>query len=650
MGHRASEFFEELRNRSVIRALIAYAVVAWLLLQIADVTFENLPLPEGSMTALIVVVLAGFPITAILAWVYEITRRGIVRHEDAGAEAPRLALLPYVLLVGGVVLVSGAGLYYVAETYWEAPRRTVAVLPFTNASDSAEADYFSDGLTEELRSLILSLNEFNVVAMTSANQFRETSLNVVDIASRLNAGAVLLGSVRKLGDEVSITARLIDGADGSELWSDSYHERVADVVTIQQEVARQVARALHVVLPVESERRLERLGSANVEAYDLYLRSRDLLREQPGEVVLVQAEAYARQAIALDPAFASAHAALCQVHLARYKRSRDASRFNDVETACKNTLKVDADNVEVHLALGGLYSASGDYYLAAEEYEAATRLNENVPDAWIGLGYAHFDLNRPDLAEPAFRRAIDVDVSYWASFNAMGYFLITEGRYLEAAEFFRMFANRATDDATALNNLGAAYYFAGDFRQAAAAYEESIRIKPTRGAFSNMGTMYFYLNEFETAADRYAQAVNLAPMDHRLWGNLADAYYFSNGMHQAADVAYRRAISLGEERFKVNSSDHETAYELAYYYSRVGERQRALELLAVALEAVPDDMYVHYYGALIHAHFGDVDAALASIERAVELDYQPKLLSADPGLRSLVADQRFARLLDGVGG
>ncbi len=538
MRPRVSEFIGELKNRSVIRALVTYSVVAWLVLQIADVTFDRLPIPEQSMTVLIVLVILGFPVTAVLAWAYELTSRGIVRHEDVGGEASKLAFLPIFVAVISMTLVVCAVLYYISETYWEPARRSIAVLPFANASESAEGDYFSDGLTEEIRSLIVRLNEFNVVATTSASQFRETTLNVVDVAERLNAGAVLLGTVRKLDNEVSVTARLFDGEDGSELWSHDYRKELADVVGIQENIAREVARALHVVLPVESRRRLERLGSTNVEAYDLYLRVRDFLREQPDEAALVQAEPYARQAIALDPDFASAHAALCQVHLARYEQSRNTSRFANVEEACKKTLDFDADNLEVRLALGGLYSVSGDYYLAAEHYRAAIDLNDTLPDAWIGLGYANFDLGNMETAEASFRKAIDVDVSYWDSFNAMGYLLINEGRYLEAAEFFRMFANRATDDAKALNNLGAAYYFAGEFKDAAEAWDASIAIKPTQSAYSNTGTVYFYLNEFEKAADRYAQAVNLAPMDHRLWGNLADAYYFTVSMRHAASVAY----------------------------------------------------------------------------------------------------------------
>jgi TolB-like protein/Tfp pilus assembly protein PilF len=646
MRHRISGFIEELRSRSVFRALAAYTVVAWMLLQVADVTFDRLPIPAASMTVLIILVIAGFPVTLILAWAYEVTERGIVRHDEAGETSRRLPFLPFVGAVAAVTVACGAGLYFLSQVYWEPPQRSIAVLPFANASDTADAEYFSDGLTEEVRSLIVRLGEFNVVATASSGQFRESALRIVEIAERLSAGSVLMGSVRKINNEVSVTARLIDGSDGSELWSESYRRELADLVAIQQDIAREVARALHVVLPVETERRLRRLGSTNVEAYDLYLRAKDYLREQADEVTLVQAEAFARQALALDPNFASAQAALCQVHLARYQSSRDAADFRSGESACRKTLDLDASNADVHLALGGLYRASGDYRLAGLEYQKAIELNPRLPDAWIGLGYAQLDSNDAALAEASFRRAIDVDVSYWGSFQAMGNFLIDQGRFAEAAEFYRLFANRAEDDAVALNNLGGAYYFAGDFKQAAKAWDASIAIKPTRSAYSNTATMYFYLGEFQKAADRYAQAVALSPKDHRLWGNLADAYFFSEELQHAAEVAYRRAVSLAEDRLGVNPNEFDTMSDLAYYHCRLGDRQTSEQLLQRALRAAPEDMYVHYYSALINVQFGETDAALAAVKRAIELEYKPELLSIDPGLRSLSADQRFTRIID----
>ncbi len=645
MRSHLKDLVHEMRNRSVFRAMAAYSVVIWILLQIADVTFDRLPIPANSMAVLIVIAIIGFPVTFVLSWVYEITLDGVVRHNKSRGPAPRLAFLPFLSTLLVLSMAGSAVVYLWSQEYWEPPRRSVAVLPFANYSNEPDTEYFSDGLTEEIRSLIVRLNEFRVVALSSSNGLRNTILDVVSIASRLGAEVVLQGSVRRYGNKVSVTARLIDGSDGNELWSENYDRELSDLVTIQNDIARQVARALHVVLPVVAERRLENLGSKNVEAYDLYLRGLDNLRRPADQVTLAQAQGFLQQSVALDPKFANAHAAICEVHLSRYTLSRDAGQFGEAERACRAALEFDDSSSNVHIALGGLYRESGKYENAMHEYGQAIEDNDNSADAYIGLAATYLALNRSEDAEASLRRAIEIDVSYWASFNAMGVFLFDHGRYLEAAEFFQMFVSRADDDAQAMNNLGAAYYLAGDFSRAARAWDESLAIKPTRSAYSNTGTMYFYLGEFQEAADRYARAVNLAPLDYRLWGNLADAYFFSDNLKQVADVAYNRAIEFGEKRLEINSSDVDAISDVAYYYSRVGQKQKSKDMNSSARSAAPDNMYVQYNAALIHAQFGETEEALAALERAVTLGYQRELLSIDPGLHGLVTEDGFGKLV-----
>jgi hypothetical protein len=145
---------------------------------------------RNSMTVLIALVVIGFPVVAVLAWAYELTARGIVRHEETGTHAPRLAFLPFVAMVGVVAVGSGFLLYYLSQNFWESPRRSIAVLPFTNSGGEAETEYFSDGLTEEIQSLIVRLNEFRVVALSTTQQFKDNVTDVVSIASRLDAEAV----------------------------------------------------------------------------------------------------------------------------------------------------------------------------------------------------------------------------------------------------------------------------------------------------------------------------------------------------------------------------------------------------------------------------------------------------------------------------
>jgi TolB-like protein/Tfp pilus assembly protein PilF len=544
---------------------------------------------------------------------------------------------------------SGSLLYYASQNYWEPSRRSIAVLPFTNHSTEADTDYFSDGLTEEIQSLIVRLNEFRVVALSTSNQLKDTVMDVASIANRLGAEFVLTGSVRRYRNKVSVTARLIDGSNGSELWSDRYDRELSDIYTIQEDIARHVARALHVVLPVAADRRLKSLGTRNIDAYDSYLRGIDYLRMPPNAVSLQSAEERLREALAVDPNFASAHAAMCEKHLAAYRLSRDPVRFGNAEQACQRALELDGDSATVRLALGVLYNTSGKYEVALHVLEEALDDNANVADIYIGLAKANVALNRNAQAEKNLRLAIETDVSYWASFNAMGNFLFDQGRFIEAAEFYQMFINRADDDVSALNNLGAAFYLAGDFRQAASAWDRSLEINPTRSAYSNTGSMYYYTGDFERAADRYAMAVNLAPNDYQLWGNLADAYSFSETKKPAAQVAYKRAIELAEQLLSINVNDTDALSDSAYYYSRIQQREKAIENDARARELAPNSMYVYYNSALINAGIGKTDNALTALERAIELEYQKDLLLRDPVLASLREEEGFVRLLSESG-
>ena len=645
MHQRIRTFIRELRSRSVFRALMAYSVVSWMLLQVADVTFDRLPIPDGAMTALIVLVIIGFPITGILAWAYELTVDGIVRHSEVPAGAPRIAFFKYILIVIVVTVGSGILLYEISEEYWEPAKRSIAVLPFANLSNEPDTDYFSDGLTEEIRSLIVRLNEFRVVAMSSSSQLDENLTDITTVAEKLGAEAVLLGSVRKFQNKVTVTGRLIDGQNGAELWSESYTRELSDIYAIQADIARRVARALHVVLPVSADRRLKNLGTRNVEAYDAYLRGLDYLRRPADSTSLLIAEGFFREALAIDPDFANAYAALCRKHIEHYELSSDPERFGRAEEFCQNALDINEDSAVVHLALGNLYLASGKYENARAAFEEALEDNANLADVYIGMGKADAARGRNADAEANFRRAIGTDVSYWASFNAMGNFLFDNGRFLEAAEFYTMYLNRADEDAGALSNLGAAYYLAGDFKKAAEAWDESLAIKPTRNAYSNTGSMYYYLGNFNRAADRYAMAVDLAPADYQLWGNLGDAYSFTDDKKPAAAIAYKRAIELGEKNLEINPNDIDVISDLAYFYSRVGNRERAIELDTRARRDAPDNVYVYYNSALVNAGFARTDEALTALEHAVKLGYEVDLIRRDPLLETLKEEARFKRLV-----
>jgi adenylate cyclase len=289
-------FFGELKRRHVYRVGIVYVVVAWLVLQVADVLFNNLDLPGWAFNLVLVLLIICFPIIVMLAWAYDLTPRGLVRTDEAGAgEVPDEAAPDR------------------AETPVEAAsptRASVAVLPFVNMSGDQENEYFSDGLAEELLNVLANIDELKVAARTSSFQYKGQSGHVAEIARDLGVASVLEGSVRQAGNRVRITAQLISAADGYHLWSQTYDRELDDIFAVQDDIAASVAEALKVRLLGDEADHLKVGGTRNTAAFQAYLQGVHYRNRGSDKETLLKAVEEFRRAIELDPEYAQAHAGL----------------------------------------------------------------------------------------------------------------------------------------------------------------------------------------------------------------------------------------------------------------------------------------------------------------------------------------------------
>ena len=636
--------FSELRKRKVFRTTAAYAVAAWLILQVGDVVLDRLPVPENTMTVLIALAALGFPIAIVLAWRFEFTPDGIFRHGQMSKPVPLASFLPYALVVAVAVGVGALSLWQAGPPGRDNEVPAIAVLPFANLSSAAGSDYFADGLTEEIQSVLVQLNTFRVTATSSTAQYRGADLEPQQIARRLGTNMLIRGSVRRDDHRVRVTATLIEGDSGIQRWSQSYDRELADVFAIQIDIARSVARALSVVVPTANADPLESWGTTDMEAYDTYLRGLDFLRRPASNENLEEARTLLARAIELDPEFGRGYAALCEAHLGAYEYLGGTGRFEQAERACHRAMTRDPDSAEVRMALGRLYLNSGQYEDAIAEFDRAIDLHPNVTYAHVGRGSALDLAGREAEAEASFRKAIQIDPSYWTGFNSLGNFLFEQGRFSEAAAYYRDYADRAVDSAKGWNNLGSAYYMNSEYDRAAEAWERSLEIQPNRTAYLNTGTMYYFLGRMALAAERYTEALVLAPEDYRTWSSLADAYFEMDGFANESEAAYRRAQELCEERLSVNPSDTEAMVMAAHSLARLGEKDSPLKLLRTAEAIAPDDLSVNYYSAVIHAQLGDAEQALQAVEHAVDLNYERAMLARDPGLAILWDDPRFRAL------
>jgi TolB-like protein/Flp pilus assembly protein TadD len=387
-------FFAELRRRNIYRVAIAYAVVAWLLIQIATQTFPIFEIPGWCVRLVIVLPLFGFPIAMVLAWAYELTPEGIKRAEDVAPNPSieRAAGRKLNSLIIGVLLCAVAFLIYQrfqgAEGFSAsgAPLKSIAVLPFDNFSDGKENAFFADGIQDDILTSLAKIHELKVISRASVMPYRDAGKkNLREIAQALGVVHVLEGSVRSGGNRVVVNVQLIDAHNDRHIWARRYDRPLADSLGLQGELAAEIAAELRATLSPEEKVRVETKPTENPDAYVLYLKAR-AYESNPDRLFedFSIAERLYGEAIEHDPAFALAHARLSAT-IARIYHWFDSpgERKARMKAEAEKALQLRPDLGEGHLALGLYYYwAETNYEKALEEFAIAARALPN--DSEIG--------------------------------------------------------------------------------------------------------------------------------------------------------------------------------------------------------------------------------------------------------------------------
>jgi TolB-like protein len=321
------EIIEKLKRRNVFRVAVAYAVLAWIVIQVTDTVAPPLHLPSWTLAFVTWIGIIGFPFALFFAWAFELTPEGVKRSSEVARTESiarltgrkidfiiigLLAAAVVVLIVDNYVLKGRQGVEPVAGD--RAPdaavtrqgHASIAVLPFVNMSNDPEQDYLSDGLAEELLNLLARIKGLKVAARTSSFAFRDEEQDIRSIGNALNVSTLLEGSVRKSGDRIRVTAQLIDAADGYHLWSDTFDRELTDIFRIQDEISAAIVTALRAHLDPDASTAAS--SPTSVAAYDLYLQGRHLARELKEGNTRKALDLF-RQATDIDPDFAPAWAA-----------------------------------------------------------------------------------------------------------------------------------------------------------------------------------------------------------------------------------------------------------------------------------------------------------------------------------------------------
>ena len=497
-------FFAELKRRNVYKVAIAYAVVAWLLMQIATQVFPFFDIPNWAVRLVVLVIIIGFPIALIIAWAFELTPEGLKRTEFAD-ELPKKSVRSrawiYVVIVAGAISVS---LFFLAR--YTAPNKQVgpaelsgkslAVLPFTNLSGNPENAYFAAGIQDEIVTRLAKITELKVISCTSTKRFKSAPDDLRAIAKELGVANIMEGSVQRSADAVRVNVQLIKAENDAHLWAETFDRKLTDIFKIETEIAKTVAETLQAKLSGSEQHAIAARPTENTEAYELYLKGRFFWDKRTGEN-LKRSIDYFNQATAADPNYALAYVGLadCYLLLEDYGGAPANETYPKAKAFAQRALQLDDSLAEAHTSLAYVYSNLWQWEQAEEEFKRAITLNPNYSTAhhWYSLylldlgrideamteikraheldplsliigttlNYAYFAKGDVDSSIAQCKRVIDLDPGFPRAHEYLGLGYLAQGRYPEAIVEIHKAVELSGRDRRPLRDLGYGYAVSG---------------------------------------------------------------------------------------------------------------------------------------------------------------------------------------------
>ena len=518
---KIENFFAELKRRNVYKVAVAYAVVGWVIAQIATQIFPFLEIPNWFVRLVIVLIAIGFPIALVIAWAFEATPEGIKRTEVADAMPVPAAIgrkkhaWIYVVAIAAAISVAlfflgryTAGNKGVASAPNELPMKSIAVLPFANLSRDPDNAYFAAGIQDEIITRLSKITDLNVISCTSTQRFKSSPDDIPAIAAQLGVANILEGSVQRTADAVRVNVQLIRGATDTHLWADTFDRQLTDIFGVESEIAKTIAETLRAKLSGSEQNAITARPTENTDAYQLYLRGRFFWNKRTGQN-LNRAADYFNQAIAADPNYALAYVGLADSYVLMpfYGAGTPKDCYPKAKAAAEKALQLDDTLAEAHTSRAQIFCYYDlDFVRAAREYQRAIELNPNYPTAhqWYGssaltalgrfdeaiaevkraialdplslvinadLGNSYYRARRYDEAIKQLRKTVDLDPGFYYAHWNLGSALAANGDLAGAIEEYEK-ARSLNDDPSMLGLLGNAYAAAGKKAEAIKIHDE----------------------------------------------------------------------------------------------------------------------------------------------------------------------------------
>ena len=654
-----TSFFEEAKRRKVYRVAAAYIIAAGGIIQLASAAFPAWELPNWALRLVIVVLLMGFPIALILAWAYDITAQGVRATPAPATPRSHCRRNIFMLVATGVVISAAAGFFLLPRVSAHKCDKSIAVLPFENLSDEKENAYFADGVQDDVLTNLSKVGDLKVISRTSVMPYRGKATNVREIAKALGVGAILEGSVRRIGNRVRVNVQLINAENDEHMWAEDYDRDLTDVFAIQTDLAQQIVRELQAKLSPMEKAQMERRPTENGEAYLAFMQGHEIFnRPDKFRSNTEKAEQFFEEATKLDPNFAGAFAALARVHEWSYRDlDPTPARKEKARVAADTAIRLQPDLPEARLAMGFYYYyCERDYQGALKEFAIAKLSLPNSADVHMAIG--------------AIERR--------------------QGKWKESTANMERAASLSPKDAWVLQNLADNYYANRNFETAEKIFDRAIEAAPQslgpraekarlvldwKGDLSAMeqeltqvpagvdpdGLVTFSRLQLLLLQRKFPEAIallNQSPQDVFHYDKPREffegaIYTFLNDKEKAVS-AFERARPIAEKAVRESPNDASRHIILGMILAGLGEKElaivegkRAVELLPESEDAL-DGPKTTVALAQIYTWTGETDQALQLLERSLNTPSGVTVpsLRLDPMWDPLRSDPRFQALID----
>src|SRR5712692_8406123 len=509
-----SGFFEELKRRKVYRVAIAYAVGSWALAQGLAQVLPVFDISYSVIRVVIALLLIGFPLALVLAWVFDVTPQGIKATPTIAGPGAHRRRNVIMLVATGVVISAAAGFFLLPRAIARKIDKSIAVLPFENLSDEKENAYFADGIQDDILTNLSKIGDLKVISRTSVMSYRGHAPNVRDIGKALGVSTILEGSVRRSGNRVRVNVQLIDATNDEHIWANDYDRDLTDVFAIQTDLAQKIAGELQAKLSPTEQARIERKPTENGEAYLAFVQAHNLfVTGVEGIEKLKQSEQLYALAIELDPKFALALTRYSQLEswiVHTFDPTRE--RREKARALAEQALQLQPDLPEAHLAMGfSLYYGNNDFEAALKEFKIAQRGLPNESEGYLALG--------------AIQRRL--------------------GKWSESTASFEKAATLNPKDIWVLQNLALNYQILRDFDAANKTIDRGLQIDPAGVGLWEIKSKLAIAEKGDlSVSEKAVQAVTSMPMSNesklRIAGARADVFLlqrkYKEGLREAESL------------------------------------------------------------------------------------------------------------------